>query len=184
MNKKQLMAAEIEKKDKEKTQQFFKSMGLEARLISKGEVKTPDFGIYQNNNLFGYCELKSIMEEEWEGGGRNDPTYNRIQNKIHEAVKQLKTINPKHAVPNIIVIRNHEKHCGKPDLHTVLTGKFLSTQGEVDFDTRYRRGLLKNGDLSYSDLIVWMDNDSDLPHYYFLKESSYKQQITDVLKPA
>jgi|SRR3989338_2828807 len=180
MNSKELIIAETEKRDKEQTNQFFKNFGLDARLISKAEVQTPDFGIYQNSNLFGYCELKSIIKEEWKNGTRKDPTYNRIQGKIHEAVKQLKTINAKHTVPNIIVIINHEEHCGKPDLHAVLTGKFLLTQGEVDFDARYRNRLLKNRDLSHPDLIVWIDADSILPHFYCLKESSYKQRIREV----
>ncbi len=177
MNKKQLTVAEIEKKDKEKTSQFFKKLRLEARLISEGETKAPDFEIYQNNNLFGYCELKSVMEDDWMDGGRPDPTYNKIQNKIHEAVKQLKTINPAHTVPNIILIINHEEHCGSPDLHTVLTGKFLSTKGEIDFDHRYQVGLVKKGDLSQVDAIVWIDDKTDMPHFYFLEEGRFKQQF-------
>lgn len=181
MDTKQLIIADIEKKDRERIAVFFKNLGLEVQNISKTEIQTPDFQIYLNKELFAYCEVKSIMEDKWMKGERPDPVYNRIQNKIHEAVKQLRSVNPKNIVPNIVLILNHDKRCGKPDLHIVLKGKFLSTEGEIDFDTRYRNRLLNKGDLSNLDLVIWID-DNNKPYYYFLVGSPYKEVLTKKLK--
>ena len=175
---------EIEKKDKQKVINFFKTKGLEARHFPKKKSgKKPDFELYLNSNFFGYCELKSISKEDWAGGSRPDPTYNRIQNKIHEACKQLREVNQKHTFPNIVVIINREKICGWPDLVIVLKGKFpTSDKGEIDFDTRFRNRLLRRGDLKTLDLAIWIDNDTSKTHYLYNNNSSFKKQLKALIK--
>lgn len=46
--------------------------------------QTPDFRVYSGDELLFYCEVKSVFGDDFEGS-RNDPTYNKIQNKVYEA---------------------------------------------------------------------------------------------------
>ena len=65
--------------------------------------------------LAGYCEVKSPrddwLDEQLErappgmivGGGRPDPTFNRIARNIVKAVKQFDAVNPDHSLSNVPV---------------------------------------------------------------------------------
>lgn len=180
------------KTDKVKIVDFFKAKGFMACNFPKTEKKkNPDFEIYLNDKIWAYCELKSIVKDEWVNnvmqsdtmeGQRNTPTtYNRIQKKIHEACKQLVSVNPKHHIPNIIIFVNHEKYCGGEDLHLVIKGKILTAEGAVDFDHEFRNRLLKQGDLLIADLIIWLDIDRISPYYSVLKESQYYDKMTQFI---
>src|SRR6266436_5852793 len=72
--------------------------------------KTPDFRVFQGADFRFYSEVKGIQEDTWldkhlaaappgvvVGGGRPDPTYNRLTTDIHEAVKQFNAVNPNQA---------------------------------------------------------------------------------------
>ncbi len=111
------------KEDKNRAIAYFKLKNIEARPISKKKAgKTPDLDLYIDDTLFGCCEIKSIVDYDYMGE-RPDPTYNKIQNKIHEAAKQFAAYNPKHSVPNLLFFINHFQHAGFQDLWTVLTGQ-------------------------------------------------------------
>jgi len=161
--------------DKRKVIEFFQNRGLEVIPIPKvQDRKTPDFEVRLNNNIFAYCELKSIKQYNW-SGVRCDPNYNRIQNKIHEACKQLMGINPNHSIPNIVIILNHDRCCNLGHLNAVLKGKISTAKGEVNFDTRYRNRLLKKDDLINIDLIIWLESNSSKT--YHISESIFKDQL-------
>ena len=98
--------------DKQLIIEFFKRKGIEARSFSNTSgIPNPDFELYIDGRLFAYCELKSIIPYELPSSNlpsgqifeveRNDPAFNNIQNKIHEAAKQLRSVNPNHDLPNI-----------------------------------------------------------------------------------
>jgi len=90
------------KADKKLVINYFASKSIDAKHFPKRkEGKKPDFELYLEKNLFAFCELKSIVDYEF-SGLRHDPTYNKIQNKIHEAANQLKAANPEYTVPNIV----------------------------------------------------------------------------------
>ncbi len=57
------------------------------------------------------------------GGGRPDPTYNRINNYIHSAVGQFDGVNPGMEHPNFLAIVNGDSGAGVMDLIRVFTGK-------------------------------------------------------------
>lgn len=92
------------KANEERVYSFLKTMKLEPLRFSKEELKaskTPEFRVYKDGKLICYCEVKSIFDDNFEGV-RPDPTYNTIQNKIHEAVKQFDSVNPFHDYPNVL----------------------------------------------------------------------------------
>jgi hypothetical protein len=153
---------------------FFATIGIEARPYPKGKVKSPDFELYLRDNLFAYCELKSITTYEW-SGLRNPPIWNNIQNKIHEACKQFSAVNPNHHLPNILIIINHDNHYNWQDLYKVLFGKEPIPELPV-YDTRHLKRLYRDGDLAETDSIVWLDIDGNETKSFttLMAESEFK----------
>jgi hypothetical protein len=145
-------------KDKELAIRYFLSKNIIAKHFSKKiQGKKPDFELYFENNLLGFCELKSIVEADFTGE-RPDPTYSKIQNKIHEATKQFANINPAHTDANVLFFINHSNTLGFQDLWYVLSGQVTPpNQPSEPIDLRYLKRLLKKDDLSKIDFIVWAD---------------------------
>jgi len=174
------MSKNPEELDRQKATKFFKSKGIEARpLVERKNSKTPDFELYVAGKLWGYCELKSLLEGDWSGGLQNDPTYNTIRSKLHAACKQLVTINPEHKVPNIIFIINHHSHRGYPDLYRVLTGKFLPWENAEVVVYKYLKGLIDAGDTSVMDYIIWIDSNKGTVGFMVHSDSSYKDFLKE-----
>lgn len=121
------------KKDEEKVKTILEQKGFNVERFSKAEKekgKTPDFKVFDvNGDLIFYCEVKTISKDDFCGGSRNDPVYNRLGNKIHEAVKQFDNVNPNEKYPNGLYFVNHndEDWCGYIDLLGVITG-FAQTE--------------------------------------------------------
>jgi len=167
------------KADKERVINYFMSKKVDAKHFPKRkEGKKPDFEIYLEKNLFAFCELKSIADYEF-SGLRHDPTYNKIQNKIHEAAKQLKSANPGHIVPNIIFFVNHIDKVNFGDLWIVLTGQVMPPNRLSEIvDVTYLERLVKKDDLSIVDYIVWADTFRPVISYVINQQS----QFTEALK--
>lgn len=175
--------------DKQLVIKYFEKKGMEARPFPKtSAAPNPDFKVYTNGNLFAYCELKSIMPYELElppnlpSGQiyvdlRNDPAFNTIQNKIHQASKQLRSANPGHDLPNIAFFINHHRYRGFPDLMRVTTGQ-VSPQDPDVLDIRYSKRLLEKDDLLVIDFVIWMDSFTDRIFYSYRSESPFE----DILK--
>jgi len=133
-------------KNEEFAAEFLTRKGLRPERFSKQEQrrgKTPDFRVYQDTTLACYCEVKSIDEDIWldkqiaaappmtiVGGGRPDPTFNRLTDDIHEAVKQCNAVNPDLHYPNILIFVNNDAKCGLMDLLGVTTGNFFAEGGK------------------------------------------------------
>jgi hypothetical protein len=157
--------------DKRLTIEYFERKGIEACLFPKtcGMPKNPDFELYIDGNLFAYCELKSIIPYELlssdlpsgqicQVGFNNDPSFNNIQKKIHDASIQLKSANPNHDLPNILFFINHNRHRNVGDLKEVI-GVPLSNATEIPCPVypKYRKGLLIKNDLSAVDYIIFVE---------------------------
>jgi hypothetical protein len=96
------------------------------------------------------------------GGGRPDPTFNRIALNIVKAVKQFDAVNPNHSLPNVLVFVNHDDNSSYRDLCETLTGRIRADSGEVyAYMTHISDGLL--GDKRKRiDLYVWIYDYRDL----------------------
>ncbi len=168
------------KKDKDIAIGFFKLKDIDARPISKKKAgKTPDLDLYIKDTLFGCCEIKSIVDYDF-AGERPDPTYNKIQNKIHEAAKQFAAYSPDHSVPNILFFINHYQHAGFQDLWTVLTGQVtLPNKPSEPLLVRYAKRLARKKDLEYIDYFIWLDVGKGLACYSINDITSFQKVLKE-----
>ena len=166
--------------DKELIIKFFKSKSLDARHYpKKAKGEQPDFELFDNDQLFGFCELKSIVDYKLTGL-RNDPTYNKIQAKIHKAAKQFKSVNSNHKHPNILFFINHCKKVGFQDLWYVLTGQTNQpNQTSEPIDLRYLKRLLRKDDLSLIDFFIWADIVGDRALFLINSDSEFSNKLKE-----
>jgi len=146
------------KPDENTVKDFFEEKGLRVERFDDTEMtqKTPDFKVYLDDRLVFYCEVKSIFEDGVEGA-REDPTYNKIQNKVHEAVKQFNSINLDKEYLNVLALVNHEFGTDEVDLISILTGNFYSESGEkYPLFKKYSEGRIKDGK-KIIDLYLWFE---------------------------
>lgn len=140
------------------------------RIEATPQEPRPDFQMVSWRGLEGYCEVKSPrddwLDEQLEqappgtivGGGRPDPTFNRIARHVLKAVKQFDAVNPDHSLPNMLIFVNHDDNSGFADMCETLTGRYRADSGEVyETMTRISDGIL--GDKRKRiDLYLWVDD--------------------------
>lgn len=168
--------------DKKLVMLFFKTKNIEARHFpKKSKGKQVDFELYFGNNIFGYCELKSILDYDFYGLW-HDPTYNKVQNKTHEAVKQFNSVNPDHVKPNIVFFMNHTRKVGFQDLWYVLTGQVSPpTQPSEPIDLQYYKRLSKKDDLAAIDYFIWADTIGDNISYLIKDGSHFTNELKECI---
>lgn len=176
--------------DKQRISDFLKSKGLRAKEFKKGATrksKTPDYRVFKSEHLAFFCELKSISPDEWldnqlrnappvtlVGGGRKDPVYNRISNKIHEAYKQFDAVNSGLEYPNVLAFVNHDEMCDARDLFSVITGDFLAEGGvRLPIYRKFSEGRIKEENLQIH-LYIWID---DFEENFFLFNTIKKEHF-------
>jgi hypothetical protein len=168
--------------DKKLAKRLFEFKNIEARHFPKrSKGKKADFELYLKNHLFGYCELKSIIDYGCYGE-HHDPTYNKIQNKIHEATKQFKSINPDHSRPNIVFFINRTKKVGWQDLWYVLTGQATPpNQSAEPIDLRYFNRLARKGDLAITDYFIWADVFGKYVSFIINSDSNFAKELKETI---
>lgn len=165
---------------------YFKSIGLNPIRYSKNEMrkngnKTPDFMVKKDDKLLFYCEVKSIVGAVWDNGFRQDPTYNQIQNKIHEAVKQFSSVNQNREFPNVLVLKNNQYWTDVIDLHSVLTGMFFANNGErYSIFRKYSNGRIEK-EKFLIDLYIWCQSDNT-QQFCFILQSPFKNDLCRIFK--
>jgi hypothetical protein len=151
---------------------FFGERRLGAARFAKAETragKTPDFRIVSGDKVIAYCEVKSPRDEwlddqldsaapgEIVGGSRSDPVFNRLGRIVRNAAEQFDAVNADRAVPNILVVVNHDPMSDWDDLRETLTGNFHAEDGSR-YSTMKR---VSEGEIREAkrriDLYVWMD---------------------------
>jgi len=163
-------------------EEYFKRYSLRPERFSKKEIragKTPDYRVFKDKKLVAYCEAKHLQRDDWAGGQRPDPIFNRISNHIHEAVQQFNAVNPDRACPNILVFANSDTISDARDLDSVITGLFRVAGGADEaIYTQYSDGRIKEEKHSI-DLYIWWDtpNTPDRFTRFFAKESPHKETL-------
>lgn len=130
-----------------RVREYLTATGLRVERFTKAEMqqgRTPDFRVFAGDELAFYCEVTTAQEDEWldkqlaaappltlVGGGRPDPTYNRISSQIHSAVGQFDAVNPAMDLPNVLALVNGDDGAGITDLISVLTGNAYCESGDV-----------------------------------------------------
>ncbi len=168
-----------DKDDKKRAVQFFQIKNIEARNYPKTNNKeNPDFELYVDNKIFGLCELKSIIKYHF-SGFRADPTFNKIQQKIHKASNQFRASDPEHELSHVILFVNHDEHIRYQDLKIVLTGdEFPNGEYPELFEPRYRNRLLRKNDLDF-DFIVWIEANTHRVFYIYNEDSKFSDLLKD-----
>jgi len=178
-----------DKIDEGRTRGFLEEIGFEVKEFSKEERKkasTPDFRILKNKGLIFFCEVKTIAEDNWlykivsaapeetiVGGSRNDPRFNRISAKIHDAVSQFRSVNPDHKYPNVLVFMSHDKYCRYGSLLQTIRGDFFAQSGEHHpIFLKYSEGRIKEEKFEI-DLFIWFDNLQEEPYWLFGKNEEH-----------
>lgn len=95
---------------------------------------TPDFKLFKDGTVQGYCEIKSpndtwlfdfpedLQPGELREEQRPAPAVPNLAMHIEKAAEQFNSVNPDHALPNIMVIVNHAPLRGPIDLRLALEG--------------------------------------------------------------
>ncbi len=87
--------------------ELFIHYGLEPERLKEGGSKSPDFVVKKDSRIRFYCEVKNIdIDLNLCSGLSKDPIYNTISTHIHNATKQLKTVNPNREFFNVIGFYN------------------------------------------------------------------------------
>lgn len=165
------------KTDEDSVLNFFISKGLEPQRYSDAEMrkhgKTPDFRVNKNGQLVFFCEVKSLFDNETEGP-KPVPSYNKIVNKINEAIAQLSSVNPDREYPNILAFVDHELGTGSGDLGSVLDGYYYSDDGEKHQIKNYLE------DKKYFiDLFIWIE---DEPRLFFVEPSPFTNYLYNIFE--
>jgi hypothetical protein len=166
-------------------EEYFKRHSLRPERFKKKEMrsgKTTDYRLFNGTELLAYCEAKHIQRDDWAGGLRPDPVFNRISNHIHEAVQQFNAVNPDRAYANILVFANSDCMCDARDLDSVITGLFRAACGEDEaIYAQYSEGRIKK-EKHMIDLYIWWDTQSpDKFTRFFAKESPHKEILKQLL---
>jgi hypothetical protein len=140
--------------------QFLAKKALIATEFQKQERrkgKTPDFRVLSKDVFAFFCEVKSINKDSVMGL-REDPTFNRLADDIHTAVKQFDAVNPKVEMPNVLAFVNHDQDCGSLDLVGVLTGNFIGENDKPDpIYKKFSDGRIKD-EKARIHLYLWLDD--------------------------
>ena len=115
--------------------------------------------LFRSNDEFAfYCEIKEIAKDDWLGGAKPDPVFNRISDDIHTAVKQFNSVNPDLEHPNVLAFVNNDDRCGSLDLIGVLTGHLLLDDGgAAPIYLKYSHGRIKD-EKNLIHLYLWFDS--------------------------
>ncbi len=147
-------------RDEKLVADLLESKGLRAEEFSKEEKKrskAPDFRVFDEHVLAFFCEVKSLFGSNWFGGARPDPTYNRVSQKIYEAVKQFNAVNPHLDYPNVLVFVNHYKGSYVKDLRFVCEGGVKTDSGRwLPIYRKFSEGRIRDKKRRIH-LYIWID---------------------------
>jgi hypothetical protein len=145
---------------------FFAKRGLRVQRFGKDEIRrgeTPGFRVFRNEEFVMFCEAKHLQCDDWlykqlgnappgqiVCGVRTDPIFNRLTNHFHEAVKQFKSVNPKHEHPNTLFLANSDRVGDVLDLIAVLDGVVRAESGVRE----YSEGRITKEKFTV-DLFIW-----------------------------
>jgi hypothetical protein len=160
------MVQQQEEADLVFVEQFFAARGLIAERIPTRTAKTTDFKILRDTEVVAFCEVKSpqdvfaervaaaiIQAPEGQFGGiiESGPVsrqYRCMERAAKKAAAQFNSVNPSHAIPNILMIVNHDTHSYENDFVEAVAG-YLEGLGYTPKSLR--------DDIPEIDAYVWLN---------------------------
>lgn len=161
----------------------FNPNGLKLVKVPQGSSYTPDFQVIKNGTLVAYCELKSPRDDWLDklldmvkpyqivGGGRNDPTFNRIGRLAQKAADQFRAVNDERLLPNILVFVNHDNASDFADLIETFTGVFHAADGSRYLTIPQVASRLEKAK-RHIDLYVWIDAKTNKVQGFFFNRDT------------
>ncbi len=151
--------------------------GLRTEKFTKDEKhqsKTPDFRVFKGNKLVFFCEVKTVSRDQWldqqikaappltiVGNAREDPVFNRLSKKIHEAAQQFDAVNPDLEYPNVLAFLNYDNSCNISYLFNVISGYFFAEGGKkYPIYSRFSGGRIREEKFRIH-LYIWIDKSED-----------------------
>jgi len=178
--------------DQELTEELvFNPLGLTLLKVPQGAGRTPDFQVIHNGMPVAYCELKSPRDEcldklldlarpcQIVGGGRNDPTFNRIGRLAQKAANQFRAVNAMRSMPNILVFVNHDDASVFGDLIETFTGMFHAADGTLHATMPQTASRLERVK-SQIDLCVWIDGKTKKAQGYFFNQDAIPNYLNQL----
>ena len=169
---------------------YLSSLGLAARNFSKEErklSKTPDFRVFRDDELVFFAEVKTIDPGQWisarltqsAGPTWQDPTYNRLAAKVHDAARQFEAVNPDGQQANVLIFVNFAPSTTYGDLLSVLTGYLFTEDGRRrPLFAKYSEGRIRD-DRDSIDLYVWIDRDDKSYQLFNTRRLTRARRLAD-----
>jgi ribosomal protein L30 len=150
--------------------------------------KTPDFKLYKDGKLCGYCELKSprddfILEAPEPGDAairKNLPFHRKLGSHIRHAGMQFEAVNPDHSVPNVMVFVTHVPDIERRDLHATISGLPAPDGKRVFMLSRKMQEQVLNAARKV-DLFLWIDAEKGTCQHVSVNGASHHEAALELL---
>jgi ribosomal protein L30 len=158
-------------------------------LAARNKTKTPDFKLFQDGKLTGFCEMKSprddyIFERPAPGefAIRKDlPFHRKLGSHIRYAGLQFDAVNPDHSLPNILAFISHSPDIARRDLHATVVGLPAPEPGKRVFmlDREMQEQVLDAA--RKVDLFLWIDAEKGKCQHVSVNGAPHQQAALDLL---
>jgi hypothetical protein len=155
---------------------------------ARNRGKTPDFNLFRDGKLCGFCELKSPRDDlifesaaEVEPAVRkNLPFHRKLGSHIRYAASQFDAVNPDHGLPNILVFVNHAPDIQRRDLHATVAGLPAPGSKRVFMLSRKMQEQVLNAARKV-DLFLWIDAQKRTLQHVSVKGAPHQRAALDLL---
>ena len=161
--------------------EFLGKYGLCVQKQPNREFKTPDFHVDSTAGTYFLAEVKAIQ-----GPGEDRPVifdtlFNTISSDIHTAAKQIKSVNSKHLVPNVLLLISGDLRINRLSLLDFFRGVIVIE------DQVLRRVSQVNGrvrpDLHVFDLFVIVETCGEGAFFYTKEVPEFFASLTRLFQP-
>jgi large subunit ribosomal protein L30 len=167
----------------------FDAKNIVPERYSEAETgKTPDFKLFKDAAVCGFCEMKSprddyIFEnpEPGEFAIRKDlPFHVKLGRHIRKAGLQFAAVNPGHDRPNILAFVNHAPDIERRDLHATIAGLPEGDGKRVFMLCRKLQELVLEA-AGKIDLFLWIDAEKRTLQHVSVNGTPHQQTALDLL---
>ena len=158
----------------------------DARALNTG--KTPDFKLYKNGKLIGFCELKSPRDDDVFNSPKpgessirkNFLFYRKIGSHIRKASLQFDAVNKHHSLPNIMVFVSHSPEIERGDLHLTVSG-LPAPDGRRIFMLGRKMQEQVHEAARKVDLFLWIDAEKRTLQHASVNDATHQRGALDLL---
>jgi large subunit ribosomal protein L30 len=151
--------------------------------------KCPDFKIFKDGTLVGFCELKSPRDDyvfERPAPGelavrKNLPFHRKLGGQIKYAALQFGAVNPGHSKPNILVFVNHAPDIERRDLHATIRGLPAPEPGKRVFMLGRKMQEQVHDAARKVDLMLWVDAEKGTCQHVSVNGAPHQTTALDLL---